>query len=47
MRICIGIISYLPEDNGIRLNRKNQLNILLDKCDEIFTNIPILIIAQN
>jgi len=46
MNICIGIISYLPDDNEVRLSRIKRLNNLLIKCDELF-RLPILIVAQN
>lgn len=46
MKICIGIISYLPNNQESREVRKNKINNLIDKCNEIF-NLPILIVAQN
>ena len=45
METCIGIISYLP-DNQSRLTRFIKLKELIKKCNSIF-NIPIIIIAQN
>ena len=46
MNICIGIISYLPEDGESRSIREEKLKTLVSKCDELF-NLPIMIIAQN
>ena len=46
MTKCIGIISYLPDDNKLRNIRLFKLNGLLKRCDELF-NLPIIIIAQN
>jgi len=46
MNICIGIISYLPDEQVKRNIRKEQLLKLIDKCNEIF-NLPIIIVAQN
>lgn len=46
MNICIGIISYLPDDQEIRKHRAEQLNKLLGQCDTMF-KLPIMIIAQN
>lgn len=46
MKKCIGIISYLPDDEKVREVRVRRLNKLLHKLDEIF-NLPIIIIAQN
>lgn len=45
MKPCIGIISYLP-DNDLRELRYNKCQELIKQCDEIF-NIPIIIICQN
>ena len=46
MKICVGIISYLPSDEQIRKQRLAKLNRLLSKCDQLF-KIPIVIVAQN
>ena len=46
MKICIGIISYLPDDPKIRAARKEKLKNLIIKCNEIF-NLPIIMVAQN
>ena len=46
-KICIGIISYLPDDEDRRLVRIQRLKKLLNRCDSNFKNLPILIIAQN
>ena len=45
MKPCIGIISYLP-DNDLREFRYKNCQELIQQCDEIF-NIPIIIICQN
>lgn len=46
MKICVGIISYLPEDDSKREVRLNRLQSLLNQLNTHF-NLPILIIAQN
>lgn len=46
MNICIGIISYLPNEEKIRETRKNKLVSLINKCNELF-NLPIIMVAQN
>lgn len=47
IKVAIGIISYLPDDKEIRKIRTTKLINLLKKCQEIFYNIPFIIIAQN
>ena len=52
MKICIGIISYLPEANDdrgkvIRFRRIGKIVNLINQCNNIFGGIPILIVAQN
>lgn len=42
----IGIISYLPDNEEIRNNRRQKLDRLIAKCNSLF-NLPILIVAQN
>lgn len=42
----IGIISYLPDNESIRNNRKQKLDRLLNKCNSLF-KLPIIIVAQN
>ena len=46
MDICIGIISYLPDDEEARGVRISRLNDLIYTCNRIF-KLPIIIIAQN
>lgn len=46
MKICIGIISYLPDEIEKRQIRFKQCQNLLEQCDSIF-NVPIIIICQN
>lgn len=46
LKVCLGIISYLPEDKELRRVRLERLNNLLSKCDEYF-GLPVYIIAQN
>lgn len=46
MKICIGIISYLPDDNRLRNNRFGKLCNLLLRLDDLF-KLPIIIIGQN
>lgn len=43
---CIGIISYLPNDEQVRINRKNKFKKLLKVLDDNF-KLPIVIVAQN
>lgn len=45
MKICVGIISYLP-DGELRQKRLAKLLNLLKRIDELF-GIPIMIVAQN
>ena len=44
--ICIGIISYLPDEEDVRKVRIARLNDLIYSCNKTF-NLPIIIIAQN
>lgn len=46
MKICIGIISYLPDDKELRNIRIDRLNKTILDCNRLF-NLSILIIAQN
>ena len=46
MKICIGIISYLPDSEEKRLFRQIKLLQLIESCNKLF-NLPIVIIAQN
>ena len=46
MNICIGIISYLPNDEKIRAERIRRVTRLIKQCDEFF-GLPIILIAQN
>lgn len=46
MKICIGIISYFPDDKELRNIRIDRLNKTILDCNRLF-NLPILIIAQN
>lgn len=45
MKVCLGIISYLPD--GIRENRLSELKNLIKSCSEYFPDIDIIIVAQN
>lgn len=47
MSEAIGIISYLPDDPIVRNERKKRLSSLFSSIDELFGDIPILVIAQN
>lgn len=47
MKICIGIISYLPDEEESRKVRVQRLKKLLNRLDSNFKDLPILIIAQN
>ena len=47
IKICIGIISYLPDDEESRVVRVQRLKKLLNRCEANFKNLPIIIIAQN
>ena len=46
MNICIGIISYMPDDLKEREIRFSRLKTLLSRCDNIFKK-DIIIISQN
>ena len=46
MKICIGIISYLPDDAKKREARVDKLYKLIETCNDIF-KLPFIIIAQN
>lgn len=46
MNICIGIISYFPDDPNLRKERVTRANKVIDDCNRLF-NLPIIIIAQN
>ena len=42
---CIGIVSYFPEKEPLRTNRKKAFNNLIKQLDEYF-KLPIIIVAQ-
>ena len=46
MKICIGIISYFPDDETLRKVRIEKLDAVIKNCNFLF-NLPIMIIAQN
>lgn len=46
MKVIIGIISWLPDDDDVRKVRLNRLKELIVKCRQNF-ELPIMIIAQN
>ncbi len=46
MKVIIGIISWLPDDDDIRKVRLDRLKELIVKCRQNF-ELPIMIIAQN
>lgn len=46
MKICIGIISYFPDDKELRNIRIDRLNKTIFDCNRLF-NLPIIIVAQN
>ena len=46
MKICIGIISYFPDDERLRKVRSEKLDKVLRDCNNLF-NLPVIIIAQN
>lgn len=46
MKICIGIISYLPDDAKKREARVDKLYKLIEACNDIF-KLPFIIVAQN
>lgn len=47
MKICIGIISYIPDRFTQNRARKKAIQSLIDKINEIFAGIPVMIITQN
>lgn len=46
MNLCIGIVSYLPDEPKLRAERANRLQNLIIKCNK-YLKLPIIIIAQN
>lgn len=47
MKICIGIVSYFPDNLVLRAGRIRRLKELLLKLDQLFKSFPIIIIAQD
>ena len=47
MKICLGIISYLPDNIDKREKRIKCLNNLIIKINELFKDFTVFIIAQN
>ena len=45
MKICLGIISYIPDNT--RTKRQESIQSLFTKLDELFPKQPVLIITQN
>lgn len=45
MKICIGIVSYIPSSNSN--DRKNSIQKLVNQINTIFDGIPIMFITQN
>lgn len=46
MKICIGMISYLP-NNEIREKRIKSIQELFLKLDELFYDIPVMVVSQS
>ena len=46
MKKLISIVSYLPDNDDIRMERWAKLKALVDKCNDLF-NLPIYILIQN
>lgn len=44
---CFGIISWLPDEEPARQQRKDRINRLISQIERFWPNIDILIIAQN
>ena len=47
MKICFGIVSWLPKEQDARKMRIDRLNRLLKQLEEYWPDIPILIVAQD
>lgn len=47
MKICIGIISYIPDKLTQKIARRNSISDLIGTINKIFSGIPIIVIAQN
>lgn len=47
MKICFGIISYLPEDNKVRRSRLKKSKNLFWSIMRLFPNVLIHVVAQN
>lgn len=45
-KFIIGIISWLPND-GSRQHRQDRVLKTIETCEQLFKNIPIVIVAQN
>lgn len=46
-KFCIGIVSYFPDDEILRNERQGYCFDLINKCQEVFKDVPIIVIAQN
>lgn len=46
MKICIGIISYLPPNEPTRSVRRQRAIRTIEDCNRLFPGIPILVVAQ-
>ena len=46
MNICIGIISYLPDESKAREVRRTRALHLVDQCKRLY-NLPVIFVAQN
>lgn len=46
MNICIGIVSYFPDNAEVRAGRQKRASLCLRQCKKLF-NLPVIIIAQN
>lgn len=44
---CIGIISYFPDEVEVRNYRQKLCFDLINKCQEVFAGVPIIVVAQN
>lgn len=47
MKLVIGIISYLPDDEIARAQRIDRFEKMLEKLGELFPSVPIMVVAQN
>ncbi len=46
-KFVIGIVSYFPDEEPLRSQRQTLCFNLINKCQKVFKDVPIIVIAQN